>query len=169
MPSGDRPGGELPPVKTSRVSVGERWLTAARSRLRVELAGLAFAVKNGHTPEEYARELWGRGARGWMGKPDPDPLEYLQKEAKAMATLYPWIEGSPSRVAPGIAEMVICEGCLAGWGNDRWALSRSFGLSQEQVCRYCQEAFRVWGDQLGLEVTLTPQVNGTCVIRAAEE
>ncbi|MDO8691718.1 MAG: hypothetical protein Q7R39_17225, partial [Dehalococcoidia bacterium] len=152
---------------TKRITVSERWLTAARSRLRIEVAGLAFAASRGYAPEEYARELWGRGAKGWMGQERPTPLEYLRKEAKAMATLYPWIKRTARQVAPGTAEMMICNGCLAGWGGDRWALSRSLGLSQVQVCQYCQEAFAVWGRQLGLDVTLTPRVDGTCVLRAA--
>lgn len=150
-----------------RLSVGERWLTAARSRLRVELSGLAFAVKNGHHPEDYASDLWGHGARGWMGAPDPDPLIYLRKEARAMSVLYPWIKASPHRVGRQGAELAICDGCLAGWGQDRWALSRSLGLSPDHVCRYCQEAFRVWGQQLNLNVTLTPQEDGSCLLRAA--
>ncbi len=164
MPAGNSGHATAPPVR--KTSVTERWMITAKSRLRVELSGLAFAIKHGHTPEEYAQELWGRGAKGWMGKPDPDPLEYLQKEARAVAIFYPWIKGTPRLVAPGRAEMTICEGCLAGWAEDRWGLSRSLGLSREDVCRYCQEAFRVWGGQIGLDVTLSPQNDGTCVLRA---
>lgn len=147
----------------------ERWQAAARSRLRMELSGLAFAARRGHSPEEYAQELWGRGARAWMGKTHPDPLEYLEKEAQGMATLYPWIETSTMPVGPALAELVMTGGCLAGWGEDPWALARRLGLSQDQVCLYCQEAFRVWGQQLGLAVSLQPQADGTCVLRAAKE
>lgn len=152
-----------------RPTFRERWMATARNRLRVELAGLAFATRHGHTPEEYAGEVWGRGAGGWMGKPDPTPLEYLHKEAAALANFYPWVKASARRAAPGRAEFLLSEGCLAGWGEDRWAIATSLGLSRQDVCRYCSEAFRVWGEQMDLKVSITPLSDGTCLLSAAGE
>lgn len=63
-----------------------RWLLAARSRLRLELQGLAFAVSRGATPQEYARFLWSRGAAAWMGADSADADSYLLKEAAPHAT-----------------------------------------------------------------------------------
>lgn len=153
----------------TRTSFRERWQATARNRLRLELAALAFASRRGHTPEEYAREIWGRGAKGFMGKDNPEALEYLLKEAKAIAMFYPWVRTSVRRAAPGRAEMTLSDGCLAGWGEDRWAIASSYGLTPEQVCRYCREAFRVWGEQLGLAVSLAPQNNDTCVVLAGKK
>ena len=149
-----------------RTSLRERWQATARNRLRLELASLAFATRHGHTPEEYAREVWGRGARGWMGKDSPKALEYLLKEAKAIATFYPWVKATPRKAGPGRAEAALTGGCLAGWGEDPWAIARGLGLTRADVCRYCHEAFRVWGQQLGLAVALTPQADDTCVLTA---
>lgn len=146
----------------------ERWQRAACSRLKIELAGLAFARRRGCAPEEYARELWGRGAKGWMGKAHPTPLEYLRKEAEALAILYPWVEADPRQAAFGQAELLMTRGCLAGWEEERWTIAEGLGLSREEVCRYCQEAFQVWGQQLGLEVSATPQPAGGCLLRAQE-
>jgi len=167
VPVRDSSIGKVAPVK--RLSVRDRWQATARNRLRVELAGLAFATRHGHAPEEYAREIWGRGAKTFMGKDNPRALEYLLKEARAIAMFYPWVKASARRVAARRGEMVIADGCLAGWGDDRWAIARGLGLTREEVCRYCNEAFRVWGEQLGLDVSLTPQPDDTCVLSAAEK
>lgn len=155
------------PVK--RTSIRDRWQATARNRLRLELAGLAFAIKHGHAPEEYAREIWGRGALGFMGKNNPKALEYLLKEARALSNFYPWVKLSVRKVAASRAEMTIFDGCLAGWGEDRWAVARGLGLTRDEVCRYCNEAFRVWGEQLGLAVSLEAQPDDTCVLSAANK
>src|SRR3989304_2760699 len=65
------------------------WRKTARSRLRFELAGLAFALQKGFSPEDYARHLWSQGAVGWMTKEAPGAGEYLLKEARAFRTFYP--------------------------------------------------------------------------------
>lgn len=152
--------------KLRRLTFRERWYWAARSRLRMELGGLAFALKRGHKPEDYARELWGNGAVGWMGQVSPTPTRYLRKEARAISVLYPWVEASWGQDGAMRPWLTISRDCLAGWGPDRWALARSLGLAQEEVCRYCQEAFRVWGQQLGLAVSIDPQPDGTCLLKA---
>ncbi|MBI4303287.1 MAG: hypothetical protein HY665_02980 [Chloroflexi bacterium] len=139
---------------------------AARSRLYVELAGLAFAVQKGFSPEEYARHLWSKGAARWMGKTSPDAAEYLLKEAEAFQCLFPSVVFEVIETGKESAELAFVKGCLGGWGKDPWNLARSLGLTKENVCRYCRESFRVWAEQLGLDAHTEPQENGTCRLRA---
>lgn len=129
---------------------------AARSRLRLELQGLAFAISRGATPEEYARFLWGSGAAKWMGSHVPGVDEYLLKEIDAMSRLFPWIDVTQFSASPSHGEVVFSSGCLGGWGENRFALARSLGLNRSALCRYCKEACLVWGAQLGLRVEPKP-------------
>lgn len=152
--------------KLRRLTLREKWHWAARSRLRMELDGLALALRRGQTPEDYARELWGRGAVEWMGQGTPTPSQYLRQEARALSVLYPWMEAAWGRGDRARPHLTLSRDCLAGWGPHRWALAQSLGLAPEQVCRYCQEAFRVWGLQLGLAISINPQPDGTCLLRA---
>ena len=61
--------------------ISDSWRKTAKSRLRFELAGLAFACQRGSGPEDYARHLWNKSSVGWMGKAKPNATEYLLKEA----------------------------------------------------------------------------------------
>ncbi|MDP2718345.1 MAG: hypothetical protein U1D67_05130 [Dehalococcoidia bacterium] len=136
---------------------------AARSRLRMELAGLAFAVAHGYTPQRYARHLWGKGAVKWMGKGNPSMKEYLEKEIEVMDYLFPWLGMELVEVSPDRVEVRFEGGCLGGWGEeDRWALARSLGLDRWDVCRYCGEAFKTWAKQLGLKAAPHPARDGSC-------
>lgn len=142
------------------------WRRAARGRLRFELGGLAFAIDKGASPEEYARHLWGKGARTWMGKDEPGVAEYLGKEAEAFRCFYPDVDFEVTGAGEESAEIVFTEGCLGGWGDAPRALASSFGLTREDVCRYCREAFRLWAGQLGLRATIGPEESGArCVLR----
>jgi hypothetical protein len=140
----------------------------ARSRLRLELQGLAFAISLEATPEEYARFLWKHGAQRWMGRASPGAGEYLLKEAEAMSHIFPWVKVHHKRLVPEEAEMIMAGGCLGGWGEDRFRLARDLGLDRSAVCRYCMEACKVWGEQLGLEVELKPDAacGGGCRMTA---
>jgi len=138
------------------------WLRTSRSRLRFELAGLAFACQHGFTPEDYARHLWSHGAVAWMGKQNPDAAEYLRKEVGAFLEFYPEVAISLIRVHPGIAELVFTRGCLGGWGDAPWSLARSLGLNKKCICAYCQESFRLWTRQLGLASHIGPSTDGHC-------
>lgn len=91
---------------------------------------------------------------------------YLLKEAAAIAILFPWVHVVPGRMTPQRAELTFSGGCLGGYGEDRWALARSLGLGRTAVCRYCSEAFKVWGKQLGLKIACHPQRDGTCKLQA---
>ena len=144
-----------------------RWHKAAKSRLRMELAGLAFALQHGFSPEEYARHLWGRGAVSWMGKENPTPKEYLRTEAEHLMVLFPWVDFQLKEYEDGVVELVFTNGCLGSWEDDRFALAHSLGLTRQEVCRYCQEAFRVWSRQLGLEALPLPRADNTCSIVVA--
>lgn len=147
-----------------------QWLKTARSRLRFELGGLAFAMQKGVTPEEYADFLWGKGAKTWMGKNRPSAGEYLKKEAEAFGRFYPEVGIEVVQAEKDRAELTFVEGCLGGWGKERWALARNFGLSQLDVCRYCFEAFGVWVKQLGLRTVIGLQPDGThCILRVSRE
>ena len=146
----------------------DRWLHAARSRLRFELLGLAFALSRGATPQEYARFLWSKGAVRWMGIEIPDADNYLLKEIAAVGTLFPWVKVTHGRMASGQGEITFSGGCLGGYGEDRWALAEKLGLDQTTVCEYCAEAFKVWGRQLALTVTPFPGNKGTCRLRATK-
>ncbi|MBI2830453.1 MAG: hypothetical protein HYX81_04760 [Chloroflexi bacterium] len=156
-----------------------KWRRTARGRLKFELAGIAFALKHGLTPEDYARHLWSTGAMKWIdagnpafkstGKVIPTVREYILKEAEAFQTLYPEVVFELSVLDDDEAELTFTRGCLGGWGTDQWAIARSLGLSKKDVCRYCQQAFRSWSEQLGLEACPEPDNLGTCVLRAKRE
>ncbi len=152
------------PAKSGDDAIVGRWRRAARSRLRVELAGIAFCRQLGLTPEHWARHLWSEGAVTWMGKENPTAAEYLTKEASAFNFLYP---GSPYHIdnlEEDTARLTFRRGgCAGGWGQDQWGMARRLGLGKGHVCRYCREAFRLWSAQLGLGAITTPQLDGTCV------
>jgi len=147
-----------------------RLLHAARSRLRLELQGLAFAISRGAAPEEYARFLWSDGAAKWMGSGSPGADEYLAKEEEAFASFFPWIMVRHELMSSGVAEVVLSGGCLGGWGENRFTLARSLGLNRSALCRYCIEACRAWGEQLGLKVEPMPGpgCRGGCKLRAVK-
>ncbi len=126
------------------------WRRTAKSRLRFELSGLSFACQRGFVPQDYARHLWSQGAIRWMGKEEPAAGEYLLREAQAIREFYPRVSFTVIETGEEKAELVFTEGCLGGWGTDRWGLARSLGLTPEDVCAYCYEAFSVWAGQLGL-------------------
>lgn len=145
----------------------KNWHKLARSRSDLELAALAFALKNGHTHEEFAAALWSRGAVKWMGKEDPTPEEYLMKELNSFSWLFPQVEATLIKAAPDEAEAEFSpSGCPYGWGSDRWARARNHGLTPEDAHRYCREGFRIWGTALGLESATHPQRDETCILRA---
>lgn len=142
------------------------WRRTARGRLRFELGGLAFAMEKGASPEEYARHLWGTGARAWLGKQEPNAAEYLGREADAFHCFYPEVTFEVTRSDKDGAELVFTGGCLGGWGDTPWALAAGFGLVREDICRYCRAAFRLWAGQLGLLAAIGPSRNGArCVLR----
>jgi len=144
----------------------QNWRRAAFSRLRMELAGIAFARKHGFTPEDYARHLWGQGAVEWMGKPDPTAAEYLMAEVEAFHRLYPSVRFEIEELSDDRSQLTFQQGtCLGGWGVDQWGLARRLGLGKGHVCRYCREAFRVWARQLGLEACTHPQMRDICILR----
>ncbi len=146
----------------------ENWYKLARSRSDLELAALAFALKNGHSHEEFAAALWSKGAAKWMGKDIPTPEEYLQREVDSFAWLFPQVEAALIKATQDEAEVEFsASGCPYGWGKDKWARARNHGLTPEDVHRYCREGFRIWGALLGLESGTHPQEDGTCILRAA--
>ena len=156
----------MPEGKSGTDSIRDLWLKTARGRLRLGLGGLAFAMERGFSPEDYARHLWGKGARTWMGKDEPSAAEYLDKEAEAFRCFYPDVDFKVTRAGEESAEIVFTEGCLGGWGDAPRALASSFGLTREDVCRYCREAFRLWAGQLRLLATIGPEGSDTrCVLR----
>ncbi len=142
-----------------------RWHRTAWGRLKFELAGLAFARKNGFTPEDYANHLWSIGAVKWIGSPHPTTSEYLLKEAEAFRTLYPEVTFELGSLTNKVAELTFTRGCLGGWGRNQWAMARNMGLGKGHVCRYCRQAFRAWASQLGLQSCPEPQTDNTCVLR----
>lgn len=145
----------------------ENWYKLARSRSDMELAALAFALKNGHSHEEFAAALWSKGAVKWMGKEDPTPEEYLRMELESFAWLFPKVEARLIKATPDEAELEFSSsGCPYGWGKDRWARARNHGLEPSDVHRYCCEGFRIWGAPLGLESGTHPQEDGRCILRA---
>ncbi|MBI4216974.1 MAG: hypothetical protein HY687_06255 [Chloroflexi bacterium] len=146
---------------------GANWLKAAKSRLKLELQGIAFAISHGASPQEYAHFLWARGAVAWMGTMSPSADSYLLKEMTAMATLFPWVRIEPGELTAERGVITMRDGCCGGYGNNRWRLARSLGLDKTQVCRYCGEAFKVWGSQLKLKVAPHPQRDESCKLRAA--
>ncbi|MBI4294598.1 MAG: hypothetical protein HY669_00315 [Chloroflexi bacterium] len=147
-------------------NIKANWLRVAKSRLRLELRGLALAMSRGAVPQEYARVLWGEGAVSWMGTASPDAQSYVLKEAAAIAVLFPWVNIGQGKMTPERAELLFSGGCLCGYGEDRWALARSLGLGRTDLCRYCSEAFQVWGQQLGLKVTPHPGRDNSCRLEA---
>jgi hypothetical protein len=146
----------------------KQWRAAANGRLKFELAGLSFALKNGFTPEEYAKHLWTTGAEKWMHKPHPTAQEYILHEAAAFKTLYPDVTFTTRELPEGGAELLFPKGCcLGGWGKDQWAMAKNLGVDKGSFCRYCNQAFRSWSEQLGLEAHTEPDQDGTCVLRAS--
>lgn len=143
-------------------SLRSAWRRTARSRLQFELAGLAFAREKGFSPEEYAQHLWGKGAVRWMGQAQPAAGEYLLKEVQALRQFYPDVAFTIVEAREERAGLVFTEGCLGGWGAQRWALAQKLGLAKEEVCAYCQEAFAVWAGQLGLRARIGPEENRAC-------
>lgn len=156
------PGDKISPDDTDLNVITEYWKKTARSRLHVELAGLAFALKKGATPQEYARHLWSTGAKGWMKAATPGAAEYLLKETEAFRRFYPDVEFEIVKAGKEKAELVFSRGCLGGWGEDPWMLARSLQLTKDDVCGYCRESFLVWARQLGLTVDIGPGEDGTC-------
>lgn len=147
--------------KSGKTPTHQLWRKVALGRLRFELGGLAFALQKGATPEEYAHFLWGKGAKSWMGKVNPGAEEYLRKEAEAFRCFYPDVAFEVLETGENRAGLVFTGGCL-GAGDGSWALAESFGLTREDVCRYCHEAFRVWAKQLGLSAHIGPGEDGNC-------
>ena len=140
----------------------DAWQKTAKSRLRFELAGLAFACHRGSNPEDYARHLWTKGSLRWMGKAKPNAIEYLLKEAEAFHQFYPGVSFEIIEAADERAGLVFTEGCLGGWGTDRWAVARNLGLSKKDICADCRESFRVWTQPLGLRADIAPKKDGNC-------
>ena len=142
-----------------------RWRRTAWGRLKFELAGLAFAMKNGFYLEDYARHLWSEGAVKWMGKENPTIPEYLLKEEEAFRTLYPQVNFEVGILSEDKSELTFCTGtCLGGWGRDQWGMAHSLGLGKGHVCRYCRQAFRSWSGQLGLAALPEPKTDETCIL-----
>ncbi len=135
----------------------------------MELAGLAFACQKGFSPEEYARHLWGKGAARWMGKDRPDAGEYLLKEAEAYHSLFPDVSFEVTETGQERAELVFTKGCLGWGGKEPWKLARSLGLAKKDVCRYCQESFRLWAGQLGLNTEIGQDKDKICRLRVVKE
>ena len=162
------PGEKIFSSDTESAGSAGAWRKTARSRLRFELAGLAFGLRHGFSPEDYARHLWSRGAARWMGQDSPGAGEYLRKEAGAFRSFYPEVSFDVVKSGKEAAELVFTRGCLGGWGKDQWAAAGSLGLSKEDVCRYCREAFRVWAAQLGLRADLEPCVDNACRLRVTK-
>lgn len=152
------------PMHEMAVDPRRGWRRAARSRLRMELAGLSFARANGRSPEEYARHLWGRGAKTWYGTGEVSPASYLLREAEAFRLLYPAVLFAIDELGDHLARLTFVEGCLGGWGRDQWGLARSLGLRKGHVCRYCRESFRQWSSQLGLVALPEPQMEDRCIL-----
>ncbi len=143
-------------------AISDAWRKTAKSRLRFELAGLAFACHRGSNPEDYARHLWAKGSVRWMGKARPDAAEYLLKEAQAFREFYPEVSFKVVASGEARAELVFTDGCLGGWGRDPWAVARNLGLSKKDICAYCRESFRVWTEQLGLSAQIGPENDTPC-------
>jgi len=143
-------------------STSDVWRKTAKSRLRFELAGLAFACHRGSNPEDYARYLWAKGSVRWMGKAKPNAVEYLLKEAKAFREFYPEVSFEVVESGDARAELVFTDGCLGGWGRDPWAVSRNLGLPKKDICAYCRESFRVWTRPLGLCADIGSEKDGNC-------
>ncbi|MDP2936408.1 MAG: hypothetical protein Q8O86_07955 [Dehalococcoidia bacterium] len=155
--------------KASKIEQGspaDLWREVARGRLYFELGGLAFAVQKGFTPTEFGRHVWGHGAVQRTGKADPTALEYMGGEAKEHLHFIPDIQVHFDVMEDDLAQMTLSNGCWGGYGKKRWGTASYWGLSQDQVCEYCHECYRAWGEQIGLSITTNPQADGTCFIRA---
>ncbi|GEM_PF-1259911 len=143
-------------------STSDIWRKTAKSRLRFELAGLAFACHRESNAEDYARHLWAKGSVHWMGKANPNAAEYLLKEAKAFREFYPEMSFEVVESGDARAELVFTDGCLGGWGRDPWAIARNLSLSKKDICTYCREAFRIWTQPLGLRTDIGPKKDENC-------
>lgn len=142
------------------------WREVARGRLYFEMGGLAFAVKKGFTPTEFGLFIWGHGAVAVVGKPDPTATEYMLSEGKEHISFIPEIQVNYDYLEDDRAQMTISNGCWGGFGKKRWGAISYWSLTQDQVCEYCHECYRAWGDQIGLTITTNPQEDGSCQIRA---
>ncbi|MDP2661045.1 MAG: hypothetical protein Q8R28_09990 [Dehalococcoidia bacterium] len=151
--------------ETVKRNTDELWRAVARGRLYFELGGLAFAVKKGFTPTEFGLHVWGHGAAMRAGK-SPTAKDYMLGEAQEHVSFIPEIQITYDYLEDDRAQMTLSNGCWGGYGKKRWGTAAYWGLSQEQVCEYCHECYRTWGDQLGLSITTNPQADGTCFIRA---
>ena len=142
----------------------DAWRKTAKSRLRFELAGLAFARQRGFSSEDYARHLWSTGSVHWMGKTKPNAMEYLLKETEAFREFYPDVSFKIVEAGDERAELVFTKNCLGGWGTDRWALARHLSLARDDICAYCWESFLIWAEQLGLSAQIGPKNDTTCYL-----
>lgn len=104
-----------------------------------------------------------------MGKAMPSASEYLLKEAQALGQLYPEVCFSVEEAEDDWAQLVFREGCLGGWGKHPWGLATSLGLTKEEVCSYCQEAFSVWAEQLRLQASIGPDGDESCRLVVIKE
>ena len=152
---------------TEKNSISETWRKTARSRLRFELSGLSFALQKGFSSEGYAQHLWSKGSKRWIGTTKPTATEYLLKEAESFREFYPEVSFEVVEAGEEKAELVFTDGCLGGWGQDQWAIARNRGLSQKDICAYCQEAFQSWARPLGIHVDIGPGEDGHCRLRVA--
>jgi len=154
-------------TNTELVACRKHWQEVARGRLKFEMAGLSFALKHGFTPEEYAKHLWTTGAEKWMRRSHPTAREYVLREAEAFKTLYPAVTFSTGKLTDHEAELLFPKGCcLGGWGKEQWSVAKSVGVDKDSFCRYCNQAFRSWAEQLCLEAHTEPHPDGACVLRA---
>lgn len=104
-----------------------------------------------------------------MGKAMPSASEYLLKDAQALGQLYPEVCFSVEEAEDDWAQLVFREGCLGGWGKHPWGLATSLGLTKEEVCSYCQEAFSVWAEQLRLQASIGPDRDESCRLVVIKE
>lgn len=144
--------------------IKKKWKATANSRLNMELAGLSFALKKGYSPGEYAQHLWSKGAKRWIKKDRPTSGEYVERELEAFSVLFPHVRAKVEKCNDNVAEIIFTKGCPCGWGKDKWSKARRWELTPEDVCRYCMAAFSIWGEQLGLHITLKPQKDGRCIL-----
>jgi len=146
----------------------KNWKATANSRLNIELAGLSFALKKGHSHEEYAQHLWGEGANRWIKDDKPTPREYVKRELESVSVLFPNVRAEMGECIDDVAELIFVKGCPCGWEKDKWAKAKRWGLRPKDVCRYCVAAFYIWGEQLSLSITLKPQEDGCCILTAIQ-
>ena len=118
------------------------------SPVRTNGKHLLFGLSRGRACQ-IVRECAGRAGLGQLISPETGEVRGI----------------SPHRLRDAFAVHAVLAftgGCLTGWGKDPWALARRFGLSKEQVCRYCHESFRVWAGQLGLSADIGPGSEERC-------